>query len=255
MAAYIERLRSPVGRALLDAGPPNGQVLGALAAGVAIGAILSSAEGFEASPWVTVGLTAFILTTLVSLADRDGWRIREALAYLGLRQRARWRRGNLPEDKEEASKWLADPANAGASGLERASVLIGADRWDEAAVALAQTEATDAQEHAALVRMRSTIAARTSGRVDQAAVRAAVEDLPEPEAKYQLLAAAWTQAWLDISAGRRWRPELARAAREFGAFQIPASARVLIAIEQLAAPIACVVALLLAAALSWYGSL
>jgi hypothetical protein len=222
---------------------------------VAIGLVLSLGEGSPPNPFVTVGVAGLLLTGVVAIADRDGWRVREALAFLGLNQRARWRHGSMPEDAEEARAWLNDPANVDATDLERASILIGANRWEDAGQLVAQASGAEEMEAAALVRMRLTIAAREAGRIDQTSLRTAVANLPESEARYKLLAAAWSQAWLDIQAGRPWRSDLARSVQERGRFQIPTSARVLIAIEQLAAPIACVAALLIAVALSWYVSL
>jgi hypothetical protein len=241
MAGYIERLRSPSARALRDVGPPNGQIFAALSIAIVVALVVPNV-GSVGTTLYTLGIAALLLTGVVSIADRNGWRIREAMAYIGLTQRARWQRGALPEDAAEAIEWLDNPANADASNVEWASMLMSADRWGEAGTLIADAWGSTPQEHATLVRMRSTIEGRSSGRIDPGPLRAAVKALPETEARYQLLAVAWSQAWLDIRAGRPWRGDLALAARELGPFELPARVRLLIAIEQLAAPIACIFA-------------
>lgn len=255
MAAYIERLKSPIGEALWDAGPPSGQILGALGLAVVLTVALSLADSSFGPPWYTLGLIGLLLTGVVSVIDRDGWRIREAYAYLALQQRARWRQGEVPEGTEEVQTWLDDPANIGASNLERATMLFNADRWDEADRLLAQTTPRNDKERAVLIRLRSTVAAHPSGDIDQSALRDAVSSLPEAEGRYQLLSATWSQAWFDVTAGRPWRTRLAEAVHHLGPYDLPAWARISLALEQLAAPIACVAALLIAAGLSWYASL
>jgi hypothetical protein len=255
VAAYIERLKSPIGEALWAAGPPSGQILGALGLAVVLTAALSLADALFGPPWFTLALIGLLLTGVVSVIDRDGWRIRVAFAYLALQQRARWRQGEVPEGTKEVEAWLDDPANIGASNLERATMLFNADRWKEADRLLAHTAPRDDKERAVLIRLRSTVAAQPSGEIDQTALRDAVSSLPEAEGRYQLLSAIWSQAWMDVMAGRPWRARLAEAVRDLGPYDLPAWARISLAIEQLAAPIACVVALLLAAGLSWYGTL
>jgi hypothetical protein len=255
MAAYIERLKSPIGEALWAAGPPSGQILGALGLAVVLTVVLSLADASFGPPWYTLGLIGLLLTGVVSVIDRDGWRIREAFAYLALQQRARWRQADVPEGTEEVQAWLDDPANIGASNFERATMLFNADRWDDADRLLAQTVPRDDQERAVLIRLRSTVAAQPSGEIDQAALRDAISSLPEAEGRYQLLSAIWSQAWLDVTAGRPWRTRFAEAVRDLGPYDLPVWARVSLALEQLTAPIACVAALLIAAGLSWYSTL
>jgi hypothetical protein len=255
MAAYIERLKSPTGETLWAAGPPSGQILGALGLAVVLTVVLSLADASFGPPWYTLGLIGLLLTGFVSVIDRDGWRIREAFAYLALQQRARSREGDVPEGPEEVQAWLDDPANIRASNLERATMLFNADRWDEADRLLAQTVPRDDQERAVFIRLRSTAAAQPSGEIDQTALRDAVSSLPKAEGKYQILSAIWSQAWLDVTAGRPWRTRFAEAVRDLGPYDLPVWAQVSLALEQLAAPIACVAGLLIAAGLSWYSTL
>lgn len=255
MAAYIERLKSPIGEALWAAGPPSGQILGALGLAVVLTVVLSLADASFGPPWYTLGLVGLLLTGVVSVIDRDGWRIREAFAYLALQQRARWQQAEVPEGTEEVQAWLDDPANIGASNLERATMLFNAERWDEADRLLAQSAPSDDKERAVIIRLRSTVAAQPSGEIDQTALRDAVTSLPEAEGRYQLLSATWSQAWLDVTAGRPWRTRFAEAVRDLGPYDLPVWARISLALEQLSAPIACVAALLIAAGLSWYSTL
>ena len=156
-AGYLEWLQDPSSRALRDAGPPAGQVFAGLVVAVAIAIILSSRENPIGPFWVVVEGAGALCTGIVAVADRDGWRIRKALAYIGLNQRSRWGRGSMPESPTEAAAWLEDAANADASALERASILIGIDRWAEARALLDECIPSTDHERAWLVRIRSMV--------------------------------------------------------------------------------------------------
>ena len=74
------------------------------------------------------------------------------------------------------------------------------------------------------------------------AIRPATEGLAYGERRYQLTAAAFSQAWLDIEAGRSWRSAFAQAARELRPHPVPLRVGLWIAVQELAAPIAVVLA-------------
>jgi hypothetical protein len=250
---YIERLRSPASRALRDAGPPNGLLFGALIASVAVSLAIWGNRAPGTGVWLTLGAVALVLTSLVALADRDGWLIRESMAWVALQQRARWTWGDLPVGVAEAVAWLEDPANRDAPALARASVLMTGDRWSEAAQLLDDHVPSDPAEAATRIRMRLAINARGTGSFDQAAVQAATQGLPEPDAKYLLASAAWSQAWIDLTSGRPWRRDFARASRALRPYPLPMRVRAWIAAQQMLAPITCIVGVALAALLHAVG--
>jgi hypothetical protein len=100
----------------------------------------------------------------------------------------------------------------------------------------------DATEVAGLARMRAVFRARETGVVDMDAIRGATDGLAQRERRYQLTAAAFSQAWLDIEAGRPWRSAFARAVRTLGPHPVPLHIALWIAVQELAAPIAVVLA-------------
>jgi hypothetical protein len=248
IGGYIEQPESPP--SLRDAGPPNAQVLVALAIAIVVSVAIWGDREPGTGVWFTLGAIAFALTAAVAIADRDGWVVREAMAWLAETQRSRWVSGRLPETSAEALAWIEDPANRDVPILFRVSALIGCDRWDEAAALLERYEPLEPQEVATQIRMRAIIASRSTGHVDQTALRAAAEQLPKPEARYQLLSAAWTQVMLDIAARRPWRPGFARVSRELRPYPLRPRIRAWIAAEQMLAPIACIAALGIAVVIS-----
>ena len=58
----------------------------------------------------------------------------------------------------------------------------------------------------------------------------------------KLTSAAFSQAWLDIEAGRPWRSGFAQAARTLGPHPVPLAVGLWIAVQELAAPVAVVLA-------------
>jgi len=183
-----------------------------------------------------------VILSAVAVADGDGWRIRRAMAYVAIQQRKRWTRGRIPATPSLARRWLQDPSNADASGLERASALFTIGDVAAARAALDSYMPRDAVEVAGLTRMRAVFRARETGVVDMVAIGAATDGLSADERRYQLTAAAFSQAWLDIAHGRPWRPTFARAVRSLGPHQVPSPVRIWIAVQELAAPIAVVLA-------------
>ena len=247
--SFLERLRAPGARALRRAGPPEWQVLLAFV----VGGLADIAVGVAtdwAVAWPVYFLIPGLLCLLVSIADRDGWTTRMAVAYVGLEQRRRFPAG-LPVTPEAADRWLADAANAGAGPLERVSALMTAGRLAEAGETLAAYTPANALDAVRLLRLRAAVAAAADGRpeagVDVAAVELAARDLPEEERRYQVVSAAWTQAWLDLSHRRPWRSRFVRTARAYGPYPIPSRVQVVLGIQQLAAPIAFLIVALLVA--------
>ena len=122
------RLRSPAMRAQRSAGPPPALSAAALAASV-VAIVVLAATVVAPRDWAWLLLIPIALTTVAAVADRDGWRIREAMIQVALEQRRQRRHGRIPVTPEAASAWLDDPANVSATGLERAAVMVTAHRW------------------------------------------------------------------------------------------------------------------------------
>jgi hypothetical protein len=238
----LERIRSPSGRAIRNAGPRDRDVAAGAILSVAVIAVAWLTGILQSVPWPAWMIIPFVILTAVAVGDADGWRIRRAMAYVALEQRKRWTRGRVPPTPTLAQRWLADPSNTDASGLERASVLFMAG---DAAAATASLDAyvpTDAIEIAGLTRMRAVFRAKETGVVDMDAIRAATDGLADRERRYQLTSAAFSQAWLDIQAGRPWRTSFARAVRGLGPHAVPLHIGLWIAVQEMAAPIAVVLA-------------
>ncbi len=234
----LERIRSPSRRALRDAGPRDRDVLaGAIVSGLLI-AVGWWAGPLRDVPWPAWAAIPVVILTAIAVADRDGWRIRRAMAYVAIRQRARWTRGRIPTTPSLARQWLLDPANAGASGAERASVQFMAGDIAAASATLDAYHPTGAVELASRTRMLAVVRARGTGLVDLDAIRRATEGLTGDERRYQLTAASFSQVWLDVEAGRPWRIGFAHAVRELGPHPVPPHIAAMIGVQEMAAPIA-----------------
>ena len=242
MRAFLERLRSPARKALRQAGPPDLAVV----AGFAVSGFLILAGWWSgvlrdvAWPWWA--LIPIAILAVISFADRDGWNVRRAMAYVAIGQRARWAGGPIPRGQSATQAWLDDPANADADDLQKVSMLINIGDLAAAGALLdAYVPTTDIQA-AAATRFREHFAAFETGSIDMAPIRAAADRLGEDERRYQLSSAAWMQAWRDIEAHRPWRPRFADTIRDLGPF--PVSGRILafIGFQQLAPSIATAVA-------------
>ena len=198
-------------------------------------------------PWPLWAVVPGTVLSVISFADRDGWNIRRAMAYVAIQQRARWTRGPLPDTPALAQAWLDDPVNADASGLETASMLITSGNR-AAGMALLDSYVPETEMQAAgLARLRSYLRTSESGSMDMSPIRAAAERLGEEDRRYQLTSAAWMQAWLDIEGRRPWRQRFADAVRDLGPYPAPPRAIAFIWFQQLAAPIAVVLATVLVA--------
>ena len=194
--------------------------------------------------WTAIPLTILIA---IGLADRDGWNIRRAMAYVALQQRARWTPGPIPQTTSMAQAWLDDPANAGADALLKVSMLMTIGNLTAARAMLDDyAPATDLQA-AAATRFRAYMLARETGTMEMERIRAVSERLGEDDRRYQLTSAALMQLWLDIEARRPWRKRFADAVREFGPYQVPGRVLAFISFQQLLAPCVLVVVITIGA--------
>jgi hypothetical protein len=188
----------------------------------------------------------FLAFALVGRLDRDGWRIRLAMAELALRQRAHWTWGKLPVDPISAESWLA--VHPDAPPEARASVMATAGRYADARALVAAAKAETPVGAVRLARLRTAFAAEDAG--DHSIANALeildrtpeLRELPPAEQRYQRLSLAWSMAWLRIRSGDAWRAELAAAIRAFAPFRVPMRVRLFLVIQQYALAIAYVVA-------------
>lgn len=224
-------------RLLRAAGPPKGHVIGAITAGSLIDVVLAVATP-TILVWPVYVLPVLVLTSIVALADRDGWLVRQGMAYLWLEQARRTGDNEVPTTPSAARRWLDDPANEGATPFDLASVLITAGRYEEASATLEGAPVRDPVDEVRALRLgMSADAARDPTiEIDLEAVRDASTGLPPDERRYHLMSAAWTRAWLDIHRRRPWRAQFAAVVRQNGPFPLPRAVRLMIANHQLAAP-------------------
>jgi hypothetical protein len=242
LTALLERLRSPARKALRQAGPPDLAVV----AGFAVSGLLILVGWWSGAlhhvPWPWWALIPIVILAVISFADRDGWNVRRAMAYVAIRQRARWTGGPIPRGPTGARAWLEDPANADADGLQKVSMLINIGNLAAGRTVLdAYVPSTDIQA-AAVIRLRSHLAAFETGSIDMAPIRAATEGLDQDERRYQLTSAAWTQAWRDIETRHPWRPRFADTIRDLGPYPVQGRILAFIGFQQLAPSFATAIA-------------
>lgn len=249
MNALLERIRSPGRKAWRDAGPPDRFVIAGFLLSAALVMIGWRSGALQDVPWPLWAVVPATVLTVICFADRDGWNIRRAMAYVALQQRVRWTRGPLPDTPAMAQAWLDDPANADASGLETASILITSGNRAAGSALLDSYVPETAMQTAGVARLRSYLQASEKGSLDMSPIRAAAEGLAADDRRYQLTSAAWMQAWMDIEARRPWRQRFADAVRDLGPYPVPRRALAFIWFQQLAAPIAILLATALAAGL------
>lgn len=237
---FLDRLRSPGSKALRDAGPPMWQVIAAVALGGVADVALAIAMRDTLPLWAYV-ILPFLLTLAVSIADRDGWVVRGAIAFVGMEQRRRAAGRAVPATPAAAERWLTSPP-PDATPFERAAALITAARPTEAAAALENVEPSSPADAVRLIRLRASAAAALDqdSELDLGAIRTATADLPPDDQRYHVLSAAWTQAWLDITRRRPWRARFAPIAREFAPYALPVPLRLVLGVQQYAGPVACV---------------
>jgi hypothetical protein len=146
----------------------------------------------------------------------------------------------LPVDGRTAEEWLR--ANPDAPILDRAATLVTAGHAREARGLIAGAVGATPEEAVRLARMRLTIAASLDETALDRRVNEAFEQLPElaalsdAERRYHRLSLAWSAAWIDIHAGRPWRPALAARLRDLGPFRPPFRYAAWHAVAQFALP-------------------
>ena len=187
----LERYRIPWSKALREAGPRDLHVLLALIAGGVVDVVLVIATR-DSMPFVAYVMPPFLLSLVVSGADRDGPVIRAAMAYVGLEQLRRATSGSrLPITPSAADRWLDEP-HPEASALERASVLLTAGRLADAKAAADAFEPASTLDRVRQLRMRASVAAAMSptADLDIDSIRAAAAPLPDEERRYHVVSAA-----------------------------------------------------------------
>jgi hypothetical protein len=240
------RRRSPSARALRDAGPPTRWLVIAAVLSLIPIVLLFAAGVGDITALFALPFLAFVL---VGRLDRDGWRIRLAMAELAIHQRAHWTWGRLPADPVSAASWLA--AHPDAPPEVRASVMATAGRYDDARALVAAATAETPVGVVRLARLRIAFAAEDAG--DHSIANALeildatpeLGDLPPGERRYQRLSLAWSMAWLRIRSREAWRGELAAAIRAFAPFRVPMRVRLFLVVQHYALAISYAVALAL----------
>ena len=104
-------------RALREAGPPLRWIVAAIPLALAVVVVLYVAGVENRALLLAIPFVAFVLVCFI---DRDGWRIRMAMAEVAGRQRERWRWGRIPIDAMSADAWLAAHACTRRLELRRA---------------------------------------------------------------------------------------------------------------------------------------
>ena len=236
-APLADVLEASSERAYGDAGPPNRSLFIALGVGLLVAVAMWTAAPMV-DRWVLIGVGVGGVTALVALADRDGWRTREGMAYVATQQLTRW--PDRPSSTSEARDWLADPNNDGAPPLRRASVQTHAGDLEAAEATIVSFQPDSEMELVRKLGAAIVLEGRRSGRIDIAAIRSASAAIPADEAKYQIASAAWMNACLDIESGRPWRSSFATEMASLGPLELPRGIRAQIAVRQLAAPIVAV---------------
>lgn len=237
MGSLAQRIRGAGPKAYSDAGPRDRDILLALAAAGLIDIVL--AVLFHPMPLAVYVAVATVLALVVSIRDRDGPLIREAMSYVAQEQTRRASsRVNLALTPRAAAR-LLETDHPEATLPEHASILATAGRPTEAAAVMEAFEAVTPADRVGKARMIASLAAAAdpAATMDVDAIRMEAAEL-EPEARrYHIVAAAWTRAWLDIQRGRPWRVAFLAVAREFAPYEIPRRLRARFALQQHIAPI------------------
>ena len=232
MIAIRRRLLDPAARRLIrDAGPPNSWVAAAFIAAFPI-VVLAAANSGGTRLLLVIG--SLVVLTLPSILDRDGWRIRIGMAWLGAEQRRRM--PGLPRTPVGADRWLERPAAAD-SGLTQASVLLVAGKTAEARRLVESHPIADPEDRARVARMLAAIDGIEHGRVDPSEANAAIDELPVEVRRYHQISLAWSTAWVESSNGRPWLHAFADASRGIGTAGIPGRFLAFGAAQELLLPI------------------
>jgi len=244
------RRTAPAYRAIVRAGPSTASLVtsGAVALVVVAGLYVIGVR--DRTLLIAVPLVAF---TVACLADRDGWRVRMATAELVALQRNRWTVGPLPTDPMSAEAWLQ--ANPDAPGSYRSAAMVTAGRLPEALALIEAAVAQTPEEALHIARLRLTIDARLGETaLDRQGIEAflrmpELSTVNEAERRYHRLSLAWSEAWIQIHAGRTWREGFLSSLRSLEPFSPPTRYVAFHAIQQFALPIAYALAWLIVSSL------
>jgi len=228
VTASIRRRLPPAAARRLgrDAGPPTMWGIAAIVVAAPVWVLLASLDGIGYGP---ATLIALVILTVPAIVDRDGWRVRLGMAWLGAEQRRR--RLRVPRTAAGAERWLADPADS--SALTRASVLLTADRLNEARELILTAPAETVEDRARAARMLAAVDGMERGQVDSGDALVAIAALPEDQQRYHRLALAWSTAWVAAMHRRPWRRAFAEASRAIGPRDIPIGYLLWLASQQL----------------------
>jgi hypothetical protein len=217
-----------------DAGPPTAWVLAAFGVGAPVLGLALVASG---PTRLLLEVAWLAILAAPSVLDRDGWRIRIAMAWLAAEQRRRLRATpRLPRTPAGADRWLERPA-ARDAGLTQASVLMMAGRIAEARRLVEGHAVDDPEDRARVARMLAAIDGLERGRLDATAADAAIDALPEDLRPYHRLSLAWSKAWVEAANERPWRREFARESAGFSPVGIPRRFLAFALLQQTLAPI------------------
>jgi hypothetical protein len=246
-ARLADALEASSERAYGDAGPPNRALFVALGVGL-LAALAVSTAAPMVDAWLLIGGGVGGMTALVALTDREGWRTRQGMAYLATEQLTRW--PDRPTSASEARDWLADPRNDGAPLLRRGAVQTHAGDLEAAEATIASFEPDSEIDLVRKSAAAIVLEGRRSGSIDIVAIRSLSTAMTAEEANYQIAAAAWTQACLDVGNRRPWRKRFATEIASLGPVELPRAIRAEIAVRQLAAPITATISSILVALIS-----
>jgi hypothetical protein len=244
---YLRQRIAPAAarRLLRDAGPPTWQDLVAIVLAVTIGALAYVQPGLGLWPAI---LVALVITTAPAALDIDGWRIRRGMAWLAAEQRRRM--ADLPKTPAAADRWLAATGGS-APELVRASILMMANRLDEAQALVDSFEPATAEDRARLERLRAALDGLRTGTLDPRAALAAIDALPPDLQAYHRISLAWSTAWVDASNHRPWRAAFAQASRRIPSGEIPARYLAWQVLQELLLPISLLIVVAIGLTLGW----
>ena len=246
MIALRRRIAPAAARRLLrDAGPPTWQNFLAAVVAAIVASVIYAQPGLGLGPAI---LTALAITTVPAVLDVDGWRIRRGMAYLVSEQRRRM--ADLPRTPAAADRWLAGSGES-APELTRASILMMADRADEARAVVDAFVPATAEDRVRRDRLAAALNGLRSGILDQRATLAAIEALPPEDQPYHRVSLAWSTAWVDASHHRPWRAAFAEASRSIDPGEIPTRFLAWHAVQELLLPICMLVVVAIALVLGW----
>jgi hypothetical protein len=126
-----------------------------------------------------------------------------------------------------------------------------AGRADEARRLVETAPRDDPEDIARVARMLAALDGLQTGAVDPRAALAAIEALPADQRRYHRISLAWSTAWVDSLHRRPWRDAFASASRGIGPGDVPIHFLIWVAIQELLAPIAVGVVLIVGLLVGW----